>query len=513
MKTHTHILALFLLFFAAISSNAQNIGINATGAAPVTSAGLDVDFTNKGILIPRVALTTTTLLAPVVGISTASLLVYNTATAGVSPNNVTPGYYYWNGSKWIAFGGSGGKDWSLTGNAGTSVGSNFIGTTDAVDFSIRTNNIERIRVLSGGNVGIGTATPTRKFHLVGSAASPISLGLVSNSGNGDALVSRSVSLAGYAAFWGNNASSNPGSAYGITTSSSAIQGQVPNAGNYSFAILGVVGGLGNRIGGIYGGGPYTGQWASLGYQTSGGTSWALYYSNDALAGGASTGTGRMSNNTSTISSGMGIGGYADLLGAGIRGGKYGMYIHGNRFGIYTDGKTYTNDIIAQIIDGNNKKKSVAYFSTSTNVDMYTRGTASLVNGRGVVKFDKNYSNLISSKSPVIVTVSPMGKSNGIYIESTNLEGFTVVENNDGKSNITFSWIAIGTRSGYEKTETPSELLSNDFELNMLEVINNENNPKSKNKPMWWDGSKLNFGSLPKNTRTLQTPKISEEIKK
>jgi len=106
MKTHTHILALFLLFFAAISSNAQNIGINATGAAPVTSAGLDVDFTNKGILIPRVALTTTTLLAPVVGISTASLLVYNTATAGVSPNNVTPGYYYWNGSKWIAFGGS-----------------------------------------------------------------------------------------------------------------------------------------------------------------------------------------------------------------------------------------------------------------------------------------------------------------------------------------------------------------------------------------------------------------------
>ncbi len=28
-----------------------------------------------------------------------SLLVYNTATAGTSPNNVTPGFYYWNGAK------------------------------------------------------------------------------------------------------------------------------------------------------------------------------------------------------------------------------------------------------------------------------------------------------------------------------------------------------------------------------------------------------------------------------
>jgi hypothetical protein len=29
--------------------------------------------------------------------------VYNTATAGTSPNNVTPGYYFWNGTVWIKF--------------------------------------------------------------------------------------------------------------------------------------------------------------------------------------------------------------------------------------------------------------------------------------------------------------------------------------------------------------------------------------------------------------------------
>jgi hypothetical protein len=29
------------------------------------------------------------------------LLVYNTANAGTSPNQVVPGYYYWNGSRWV----------------------------------------------------------------------------------------------------------------------------------------------------------------------------------------------------------------------------------------------------------------------------------------------------------------------------------------------------------------------------------------------------------------------------
>lgn len=49
--------------------------------------------------------------------------------------------------------------WSLTGNAGTNPATNFLGTTDAQPLVIRTNNTEAIRVLTTGNVGIGTATP------------------------------------------------------------------------------------------------------------------------------------------------------------------------------------------------------------------------------------------------------------------------------------------------------------------------------------------------------------------
>jgi hypothetical protein len=49
--------------------------------------------------------------------------------------------------------------WSLTGNSGTTPGTNFIGTTDAVDWVIKTSNVERVRVQSNGSVGIGTASP------------------------------------------------------------------------------------------------------------------------------------------------------------------------------------------------------------------------------------------------------------------------------------------------------------------------------------------------------------------
>ena len=80
-------------------SVAQNVGINATGALPHASAMLDVVAANKGVLLPRVSLTSLTVAAPIPS-PAPSLLVYNTATVGTSPNNVTPGYYYWENTKW-----------------------------------------------------------------------------------------------------------------------------------------------------------------------------------------------------------------------------------------------------------------------------------------------------------------------------------------------------------------------------------------------------------------------------
>ena len=60
---------------------------------------LDVKSTNKGLLIPRVTLTGTND-AVTISSPAASLMVYNTATAGGGATAVTPGFYYWNGTAW-----------------------------------------------------------------------------------------------------------------------------------------------------------------------------------------------------------------------------------------------------------------------------------------------------------------------------------------------------------------------------------------------------------------------------
>jgi hypothetical protein len=54
--------------------------------------------------------------------------------------------------------------WSLTGNAGTDPATNFIGSTDVQDLVVKTNDTERVRVLSTGEVGIG-ATPDASAKL------------------------------------------------------------------------------------------------------------------------------------------------------------------------------------------------------------------------------------------------------------------------------------------------------------------------------------------------------------
>lgn len=49
--------------------------------------------------------------------------------------------------------------WSLSGNTATNAATNYIGTTDAADFVARTNALERLRISSTGNVGIGASAP------------------------------------------------------------------------------------------------------------------------------------------------------------------------------------------------------------------------------------------------------------------------------------------------------------------------------------------------------------------
>jgi hypothetical protein len=125
-----------------VASYAQNVGINTTGNAPNSSALLDINASpgnDKGILIPRLPLTATnvgTPISPAPGAGETGLMVFNTATAGVPPNDVVPGFYYWNGTAWSPLGGGSG------GAGGWTDDGTVVRLTTSTDF-----------------VGIGTASP------------------------------------------------------------------------------------------------------------------------------------------------------------------------------------------------------------------------------------------------------------------------------------------------------------------------------------------------------------------
>jgi hypothetical protein len=160
------------------------------------------------------------------------------------------------------------------------------------------------------------------------------------------------------------------------------------------------------------------------------------------------------------------------------------------------GNEYTSGYQVELVD-NGSNKTAAYSVTSTDVKIYGDGNAALSNGTAYVQFDADFVKLLGNVPNV--TVTPIGESNGIYIAAIDKNGFTIKENKNGNSNISFNWIAVGKRiDAVTKPELPVDLASNDFDANMKKVMFNESNKEQSATPIWWDGSKLRFDEKPKS---------------
>lgn len=103
-------------------------------------------------------------------------------TAGALRYNSGGFLEYHDGTAWQTVGGTPG--WELTGNAGTTPATNFLGTTDAQDLVIRTNNDEQLRVAANGRVRVNTVTNfNAAFTAVENGVAPDAIyGISSNAG-------------------------------------------------------------------------------------------------------------------------------------------------------------------------------------------------------------------------------------------------------------------------------------------------------------------------------------------
>ena len=197
------LLLLIALTFFTIAE-AQNVGINATGAAPNASALLDIDAatmgTKGGLLIPRL----TTVERNAIATPATSLLIFNSTTAQ---------FEYFDGTIWRPLLSSAGG-WTLLGNAGTVAATNFVGTTDAQALRFRTAN------------QFAGSLPTVASQLV-------SYGLIAgqnNTGTGNTFVGNSAgqvnTTGGSNTFIGNNAG-----AANVTSANNTYVGTSAGAAN------------------------------------------------------------------------------------------------------------------------------------------------------------------------------------------------------------------------------------------------------------------------------------------
>lgn len=156
------------ILLASAGSLFAQVGIGTE--LPNSSAQLEVVATDKGVLLPNVALTGTDDTVTIVNGNVDSMIIYNTATDGATGvDEVTPGYYYWNeaGTVWLRLNNDGDEaitelvqntddTYTYTSEDGTETSFDgmepWFGTEDA---AAATDNTESIYVLSSW-VGIGT---------------------------------------------------------------------------------------------------------------------------------------------------------------------------------------------------------------------------------------------------------------------------------------------------------------------------------------------------------------------
>lgn len=133
-----------------VQVDGQNVGIGTN--SPDGSAQMDVFSSSKGILIPRISLTSVFNASPTTA-PAEGLLVWNTNAA--TTNGSGKGFYFWNGSRWQKLANNT-EGWSITGNNNIDTAVNFIGTTTNTGLMFRVGNFKAGGIFPfGGNTFFG----------------------------------------------------------------------------------------------------------------------------------------------------------------------------------------------------------------------------------------------------------------------------------------------------------------------------------------------------------------------
>lgn len=294
--------------------------------------------------------------------------------------------------------------------------------------------------------------------------------------------------------FGTSYASTSGTAYGYQNTLVGLVGYTYYGSNYRAGVQGLTwySDPGNRTSGVIGiFDDNVGIWGALAYQNSGNTNYAGYFCTS-----SSSGSGKLSGPSPATQIGIGV--WGDLFGADIHGKVYGMYLEGNEYSLFAEGKVFKTDLDVHLQKNENARTAAGsmiplYTQVSTGSTVQTCGTGQLVNGVCQVSFEPHFVGSVSDMAQVLVTVTPNGESKGVYVVSTSKNGFTVKENDNGSSNVQFTYMAVALRAGYEQPVIPADLLSSDYSVKIHQGLTRDSDTNVDAGGLYYEGGRLHVG--------------------
>jgi hypothetical protein len=335
-------------------------------------------------------------------------------------------------------------------------------------------------------------------------------GVYGISGGGYGVYGKSESPStGTIATYGYHDDDADGTDYHYSSTMCGVVGHAEYGNDYHCGVQGLTysGDPGNRASGVHGrfDDLYT-IWGSLAYKSSTDNYYGGYFTSYTAGAGKS-----FSGNEAQMA--VGLGSWGDLFGADIHGKVYGIYAEGGNYSLYSHGTVFKDELDVHLQHMSDRSTSVLYTNVSTDVTVQTSGFSALSKGTCRIEFDDDFKKVVSPDVPVIVTVTPTGNSNGVYVSRVTKDGFTVMENNSGKSSVTVTFIAIGRRAGYEDPKLPAEVVSSDYVDKLSRGLHNDADIEMDGEGLYYQDGQLYVGKHPSVLPDLNRRREeSEEMK-
>jgi hypothetical protein len=355
-------------------------------------------------------------------------------------------------------------------------------------------------------VGVGTATPDAKFEVEYDANNHAYLGysdtrlnyfthtqiMADGDGQAGLFVSRDID------YW------NHGTGYTLSGSNNSLVGYSVWGDSYAFAIHGCIFEDYVRSAAVIGTQYYASYWGALGYKSSSSSTFGGYFTS------YTSGAGKAPSSAQT---GIGIGAWGDLFGADIHGKLYGVYAEGGNYATFSNGDVYKNKLDIHLQANSGGSNDVLYTNVSADVTVMTSGTATLSGGKASVSFDPVFASAVSKDAPIVITITPIGESNGIHLTETTSAGFSMAENNAGKSNVTVNYIAVGKRAGYENPSLAKEVIDPGYTGKLARGLHADTDTQTDGEGLYYENGQLVVGVhptlLPDPNRIEENHKLTE----